>query len=246
MTSRPAHLLVPGRRARPADSSAASASPNGPPRSRPGPATGHELGSRVLDLVLGVTALVICAPLMAVIALLVAGTSRGGPLFCQVRLGRHAKPFVMYKFRTMYAGCDDLPHREYVRRVLLGSAPPVGAAGLYKIVDDPRVTRVGRLLRCTSLDELPQLVNVLRGDMSLVGPRPVLPWEAALFRPEHRDRFLVRPGITGLWQVSGRSRLSMTQALDLDVEYVRTRCLWRDLTILLRTMPVVVTCRGVR
>jgi lipopolysaccharide/colanic/teichoic acid biosynthesis glycosyltransferase len=202
--------------------------------------------ARVLDVVVSGTALVVAAPLMAVIALVVAGTSRGGPLFRQVRVGRNEELFVMYKFRTMYAGCDDRAHREFVRRVLLGTAPPVGAGGVHKIVDDPRVTPVGRLLRRSSLDELPQLLNVLRGDMALVGPRPVLPWEAALFEPEHRARFLVRPGITGLWQVSGRSRLSMTQALDLDVTYVRTRCLRRDLRILLRTVPVVVSCRGAR
>jgi lipopolysaccharide/colanic/teichoic acid biosynthesis glycosyltransferase len=201
---------------------------------------------RLFDLAVAVTALVLCAPLMAVIGLLVVATSRGGPIFRQVRVGRDAKPFVMYKFRTMYAGCDDRRHREYVRRVLLGSAPQVGAGGLYKLVDDPRVTRLGRLLRRSSLDELPQLVNVVRGDMALVGPRPVLPWEAVLFRPEHRARFLVRPGITGLWQVRGRSRLSMLEALDLDVQYVRTRCLLLDLRILLRTVPVVLACRGVR
>jgi lipopolysaccharide/colanic/teichoic acid biosynthesis glycosyltransferase len=188
--------------------------------------------------------LLACAPLLVLIALVVAGTSRGGPLFRQVRIGRDERPFVMYKFRTMRAGCDDRPHREYVRRIMLGSSPAPRAPGLFKLVNDPRVTRVGRLLRRCSLDELPQLLNVLRGDMALVGPRPVLPWEAVLFKPEHRARFEVRPGITGLWQVSGRSRLSMTQALDLDVEYVRTRCLRGDLVILLRTVPVVLRCQG--
>jgi lipopolysaccharide/colanic/teichoic acid biosynthesis glycosyltransferase len=183
---------------------------------------------------------------MLVTALLVAGTSHGGPVFRQVRVGRDEETFVMYKFRTMYAGCDDRVHRELVRRVLLGSPPPVGTRGLCKLVNDPRVTRVGRVLRKCSLDELPQLLNVLRGDMALVGPRPVLPWEAVLLKPEHRGRFAVRPGITGLWQVSGRSRLTMTEALDLDLEYVRTRSFWLDLRILLRTVPVVLTCRGAR
>jgi lipopolysaccharide/colanic/teichoic acid biosynthesis glycosyltransferase len=199
---------------------------------------------RLLDIVIGVTALVVISPLMAVIALVVAATSRGGPLFRQVRVGRYQQPFVMYKFRSMSAGCDDRPHREYVRRVLLGSPPPVGAARVYKLMDDPRVTGVGRVLRSTSLDELPQLLNVIRGEMALVGPRPVLPWEAALLRAEHRARFLVRPGMTGLWQVSGRSLLPMTQALDLDLEYVRTRSVLLDLRILARTVPVVLGCRG--
>jgi lipopolysaccharide/colanic/teichoic acid biosynthesis glycosyltransferase len=128
--------------------------------------------------------------------------------------------------------------------MLLGSPLPVGAARAYKLIDDPRVTRVGRLLRCTSLDELPQLLNVVRGEMALVGPRPILPWEAALLGPAHRPRFLVRPGMTGLWQVSGRSLVPMTQALDLDLEYVRTRGLLLDLRILVRTVPVVLACRG--
>jgi len=250
MSSRAPQVMGPGRQLRIAASSAAPAGAariatrSGPPRGSP--ASTADRRARLLDIVVGGTALVVAAPLMGVIAVVVAATSRGGPLFRQVRLGRDEQPFVMYKFRTMYVGCDDRSHREFVRRVLLGTAPPVGAGGLHKIVDDPRVTRVGRVLRRTSLDELPQLFNVLRGDMALVGPRPVLPWEAQLFRPEHRARFLVRPGITGLWQVSGRSRLSMTQALDLDVEYVRTRCLVLDLRILVRTVPVVLAGGGAR
>jgi lipopolysaccharide/colanic/teichoic acid biosynthesis glycosyltransferase len=199
---------------------------------------------RLFDIVASLLLLAACAPVLVVIALLVAATSPGGPLFRQVRLGRYEQPFTMYKFRTMYAGCDDRPHREYVRRVLLGAPPPPRAQGLCKLVDDPRVTRVGGLLRRSSLDELPQLLNVLRGDMALVGPRPVLPWEATLFKPRHRIRFDVRPGITGLWQVSGRSRLSLPEALELDLQYVRTRCLRLDVMILLRTVPAVLACRG--
>jgi lipopolysaccharide/colanic/teichoic acid biosynthesis glycosyltransferase len=199
---------------------------------------------RLFDVVAALLLLLACLPLLVVIALLVAATSSGGPLFRQVRMGRDVEPFTMYKFRTMYAGCDDRPHREYVRRVLLGAPPPPQPHGLCKLVDDPRVTGVGRVLRRCSLDELPQLLNVLRGDMALVGPRPVLPWEAALFKPKHLPRFDVRPGITGLWQVSGRSYLSLSEALDLDLQYVSTRCLWLDITILLRTVPAVLTCRG--
>jgi len=247
MSSRLPHVVLPGKRVRLAASSAAAPDRTGgrPVAVRRDAARrGH--GARLLDLVLAAAALLLSAPLLLLVALVVWVTSPGPVLFRQVRVGRDEKPFLMYKFRTMYEGCDDRAHREYVRRSLLGSAPPVGAAGLHKIVDDPRVTRLGRWLRCSSLDELPQLLNVVRGDMALVGPRPVLPWEAVLFRPEHRDRFLVLPGMTGLWQVSGRSRLSMLQALDLDVEYVRTRCLMLDLRILLRTVPTVLNCRGVR
>jgi lipopolysaccharide/colanic/teichoic acid biosynthesis glycosyltransferase len=203
--------------------------------------------ARVLDVVLSGLALVVCAPGMAVIAAVVRCTSPGPALFRQVRLGRHGRPFQMWKFRTMYVGNDDRIHREYVRRLL---AEPASAArgpdGLYKLADDPRITPVGRWLRRWSLDELPQLVNVLRGDMALVGPRPVLPWEAALFSPHHAPRFQVPPGVTGLWQTSGRNRLTMTAALDLDVIYVQNQCLRLDLAILLRTVPVILGRRGVR
>ncbi|WP_448616160.1 sugar transferase [Modestobacter sp. URMC 112] len=202
---------------------------------------------RALDLLVGGLLVVLLAPGMAAIAVLVRCTSRGPALFRQVRLGQHGRPFVMLKFRTMHVDADDRLHREYVRGLL--TEPAVagrGPDGLYKLVDDPRITPVGRWLRTSSLDELPQLFNVLRGDMSLVGPRPVLPWEAALFSPRHSTRFRVRPGITGLWQTSGRNRLSMTEALDLDVAYVQRRSLLTDLAILLRTIPVVLGREGVR
>lgn len=152
----------------------------------------------------------------------------------------------MYKFRTMRTGCDDRAHREYVAALLSEPALAGHAGGVYKLADDPRVTRLGRWLRETSIDELPQLINVLKGEMALVGPRPVLPWEAELFGPEHDARFDVPPGITGLWQCSGRNTLTMSQALDLDVEYVRRRSLHLDLAILLRTVPCVLGRVGVR
>ncbi len=203
--------------------------------------------ARVLDLLVTGVALVLLAPLMAAIAVLVRCTSRGPALFRQVRLGQHGRPFVMLKFRTMYVDVDDRLHREYVGKLLTEPAAVVpGPDGLYKLVDDPRITPVGRWLRTTSLDELPQLINVLRGEMSLVGPRPVLPWEAALFSPRHTTRFQVPPGVTGLWQTSGRNRLTMTQALDLDVEYVARQSLLLDLRILLRTVPVILGREGVR
>jgi lipopolysaccharide/colanic/teichoic acid biosynthesis glycosyltransferase len=185
-------------------------------------------------------------PLMAMIAVLVTCTSRGSALFRQVRLGRDQRPFEMLKFRTMYTDCDDRLHREYVRKLLSEPDAAGRDGGLYKLVDDPRVTPLGAWLRTWSLDELPQLINVLRGDMSLVGPRPALPWEAAMFDPRHKRRFDVRPGITGLWQTSGRNRLTMTQALDLDLVYVDRRSLALDLAILRRTLRVVLSRDGVR
>jgi lipopolysaccharide/colanic/teichoic acid biosynthesis glycosyltransferase len=200
---------------------------------------------RVVDLVLGGAALLVLAPLMAGVALLVKCTSRGSVLFAQTRLGQDGKPFRMLKFRTMFANCDDRLHREYVQKLLTTPADSLRSpGGLYKLVDDPRITRLGRWLRRSSLDELPQLINVLRGEMSLVGPRPALPWEAAMYDPRYATRFDVRPGITGLWQISGRNRLTATQALDLDVEYVERRSFRLDLAILCRTIPTVLSRDG--
>ncbi len=193
---------------------------------------------RLVDLALVTVLLVALAPLLLLAVLAVRATSRGPALFRQVRLGRDARPFVMLKLRTMRVGASDAAHRAYVRNLLLGRVQPVG--GLYKLDHDARVTRVGAFLRRFSLDELPQLWNVLRGDMSLVGPRPVLPWEAELFPAWAGHRFAVPPGITGLWQVSGRNRLSMTEGLALDVRYVSRRSVWVDLLILLRTVRAVV------
>jgi lipopolysaccharide/colanic/teichoic acid biosynthesis glycosyltransferase len=146
----------------------------------------------------------------------------------------------MLKLRTMYIDNDDWIHRDYVTRLLSADqAAPAGNGGLFKLDADPRKTPLGTWLRRTSLDELPQLFNVLYGEMSLVGPRPVLPWEAQMFDKADQPRFAVKPGITGLWQVNGRSRLSMRKALDLDVEYVIRRSFVLDLGILLRTVPAV-------
>lgn len=203
---------------------------------------GHGAAKRTLDIAVSLALIIILAPLLMLLISLVWSTSSGPALFRQERLGRDRRPFTMLKLRTMYAGKNDRIHREYVTRLL--SAGPEAAAspdgGLYKLDADPRVTRVGAWLRRTSLDELPQLVNVLRGEMSLVGPRPVLAWEAEMFGERYQRRFAVKPGLTGLWQVSGRSRLSMGTALELDVEYVARRSFAYDLVILFRTVPAVL------
>lgn len=200
---------------------------------------------RAVDIVLGGLLLLALSPLLMAIAAAIRLSSPGPALFRQVRVGHRLNPFVILKFRTMYQDNDDTVHRAYVRAMLTGEAAPADPErGIYKLTHDPRVTRIGSLLRRTSLDELPQLINVLRGHMSLVGPRPVLPWEAELFEPRHRVRFAVKPGMTGLWQVSGRSVLTMQQALDLDVSYVRRRSMALDLVTLLRTIRVVLSSRG--
>jgi lipopolysaccharide/colanic/teichoic acid biosynthesis glycosyltransferase len=204
----------------------------------PGP--GQVAVKRALDIVLASVLIVIAAPLLLLLCCLVRTTSAGPALFRQERLGRDMRPFTMLKLRSMRVGIDDRLHRAYVKGMLAAEqhAPALDGA-LYKLANDPRVTPLGGWLRRTSLDELPQLINVLRGDMSLVGPRPMLPWEAQLLAAPYLPRFGVRPGITGLWQVSGRSRLSMRTALELDVEYARRRSVLFDLSILARTLPAL-------
>jgi len=197
---------------------------------------------RSMDLLLGTLALVALTPLMAIAAFAVRVSSRGPVFFRQERVGMDGRPFRMIKFRTMFEGADSRPHEEYVASLIAGTGQANGSKNvkLFKLVEDHRVTPVGRMLRRLSLDELPQLFNVLRGDMSLVGPRPPLGYEVALYQDWHRRRLDVRPGITGLWQVSGRSRLSHDDMVRLDIHYIETWSPGRDLLILLRTIPAIL------
>ncbi len=200
---------------------------------------------RAMDILLALLLLLALSPLLAVTALAVRLTSRGPIIFRQTRIGRHGEPFELLKFRSMVTGNSDAAVRELNTRELTGedvSAPD----GVHKLAADPRITPVGAVIRRFSIDELPQLWNVVRGDMSIVGPRPSLDWEVALFDQAHRVRESVRPGLTGLWQVSGRNRLSMRQMLDLDVEYVQSLSLVRDLRILARTPAAVLSGEGAR
>jgi lipopolysaccharide/colanic/teichoic acid biosynthesis glycosyltransferase len=198
---------------------------------------------RAFDLAAATVLLLLLAPVFLVLVLLVRVTSPGPALFQQTRLGRWERTFTMLKFRTMFVNCSDELHQEYVRNLLSGPASENASGELFKLADDPRVTRLGSFLRRTSLDELPQLINVLRGDMSIVGPRPVLAFEAEMFRGEQRRRFGVRPGLTGLWQVSGRSRISFLDQLAIDARYVREQSFWLDLKILLFTIPTLLSRR---
>jgi lipopolysaccharide/colanic/teichoic acid biosynthesis glycosyltransferase len=202
---------------------------------------------RAFDVVASGLLLLLLAPIMLVIAGLIVFTSPGPALLRQKRLGLERRPFVMYKFRSMYIGSSDEVHRQYVTRLLSEERPPTGGEdGLYKIADDPRVTGLGRILRRTSLDELPQLLNVFGGQMSLIGPRPVLPWEEQLFTDKYAARFHVHPGLTGLSQVKGRGTLTMSAALDLDVEYVARQSFRLDALIFIKTVPAVLSGRGAR
>lgn len=198
---------------------------------------------RALDLLVATLCLAVLAVPMLLVAALVRLTSPGPALFRQVRAGIGRRPFTVYKFRTMTLATTDEALRELIARELRGEDTAV--AGSCKLAD-PRVTPVGRWLRRTSVDELPQLLNVLRGDMSLVGPRPCLEWEAEMFPPEYAERFAVRPGLTGLWQVSGRSRLGTLEMLALDRDYARRRNLPTDLRILAQTLPVLLRGDGAR
>ena len=216
-------------------------------RTAPRPATARAaaFGRRAIDLIAGSVLLVLLAPLLLVIAVAVRLDSPGPAIYRQRRIGRGGRPFEVNKFRSMRSDADASRHRDYVEQLINNrpvANPPEN--GLYKLVVDDRITRVGRFLRGWSLDELPQLWNVVRGDMSLVGPRPVIPYEVELYPDWYHERFAVKPGLTGLWQVSGRSECTYEEMVVLDVEYVRRRTLPLDLTILARTVWVVVTRRG--
>jgi lipopolysaccharide/colanic/teichoic acid biosynthesis glycosyltransferase len=193
---------------------------------------------RWLDLIIAISAIVALAPLMLLVALAIRMTSTGPVLFRQIRVGQNERPFYMLKFRTMYVDSDDTLQKEFNRRELLGE--DVRKGNLFRLESDPRVTTVGAFLRKSSIDELPQLFNVLFGEMAIVGPRPMLPWEVDLFSQRQRRRHICRPGITGLWQVLGRNRLSMRKMLALDLLYVRRRSLGLDLWILMRTPRAVL------
>ncbi|MDX6262115.1 MAG: hypothetical protein QOH84_3803 [Kribbellaceae bacterium] len=196
------------------------------------------LVKRSLDLILAFTGMVLAMPVLLGIYLWIRLTSPGPGLFRQVRLGADQREFVMYKFRTMRTDANPKVHQEYVRAMAAGEVEKVD--GLYKLHQDPRITKPGKFLRKTSLDELPQLINVLRGEMSLVGPRPVLPFESELFPDWATSRFQVKPGLTGLWQVNGRNQLTMEEGLRWDLEYVSTRSVRLDLLIIFKTIPALL------
>jgi lipopolysaccharide/colanic/teichoic acid biosynthesis glycosyltransferase len=195
----------------------------------------YEMTKRGLDFSAASLALVLLLPLMVAVALAIALGSRGAPLFRQRRVGRFGREFEMWKFRTMVADAE--------RRRAELIAQSLESEWLH-LEHDPRVTRIGRVLRRTSVDELPQLLNVVRGDMSLVGPRPLPPIEQDNLPAWARARLEVRPGLTGLWQVNGRTQLGVQAMLRLDCEYVRAHSLQTDLRILVLTVPAVLTGRG--
>jgi lipopolysaccharide/colanic/teichoic acid biosynthesis glycosyltransferase len=211
---------------------------------------------RCADVVGAVILLVGLLPLMVFIALLITLESSGGVFYRQERMGSRwrrvggegiweLEPFPIFKFRTMFADADGSLHQEHVKAYVQGRLPADSrTTARFKLAGDPRVTRVGRILRRTSLDELPQLINVVWGQMSLVGPRPVPLYEVAHYEEAHRERFAALPGITGLWQVSGRCDISFEDMINLDITYARAQSFWLDAKILLLTIPAVIGGRG--
>lgn len=222
-------------------------------RRRPEPARSHRLVSRpeyplpvtpvryavakrAMDIVISLAAILILSPLLIIIALLVKFTSPGPVIFRQKRSGLGGKEFTCLKFRSM---CQDAEQKRAEIAHLNEASGPV-----FKIRADPRITPVGRVIRKLSLDELPQLFNVLRGDMSIVGPRPPLPSEVAEYSQRAQRRLSVKPGITCIWQISGRSDVSFDRWVELDIQYIETMSFWNDLSIFFRTFPAVLTARG--
>ncbi len=204
---------------------------------------------RAMDIVGSALALVFFLPTFLAIASAIKATSKGPVFFRQRRIGQHGKSFVFLKFRSMHANNDAAIHKAYVQKLIAGKADkqpsnPTGE-GVYKLTQDARITKIGAFLRKTSLDELPQFINVLKGEMSLVGPRPPVPYEVEAYDIWHRRRLLeAKPGITGLWQVSGRSRVKFDDMVRLDLRYARTWSPWTDIKILWRTPGAVVLGNG--
>lgn len=192
---------------------------------------------RFFDIVISISALIVLFPLFAVLALLVKYSSRGPVFFVQERVGRYGRHFRFYKFRSMYVDAER-------RRQELLQYNQSGDGVIFKMKNDPRITPVGRFIRKTSLDELPQFINVLFGDMSLVGPRPPLPSEVAQYSLEDRKRLNIKPGLTCLWQIRGRSDIPFKKQLSLDKEYIQSQSLWKDFLILLKTIPAIISGRG--
>lgn len=201
------------------------------------PRDGADRAKRLFDFAAALIGLLLVSPLMLATAFLIKLEDPKGPvLFSQIRIGKDGRSFRMYKFRSMVTNAEDMFHQ------LAGQSEVSGA--MFKMRDDPRITKVGRFIRKTSIDELPQLWNVLKGDMSVVGPRPPLPREVAAYRERDFERLTVVPGCTGLWQVSGRSSVGFEQMVELDLQYIRKRSFWFDLVIIIRTVKVLFGSRN--
>jgi lipopolysaccharide/colanic/teichoic acid biosynthesis glycosyltransferase len=216
---------------------------------------GYYFCKRCLDSIVALLMLAFLAPVLILIAVLIVLESRGSVFFVQERVGSRrvrrygstgweAQTFRLYKFRSMRPTSEPDPHVAHIRAFVEGRVDAAANGGTFKLSNDARVTRVGQILRRTSLDELPQLLNVLKGEMSLVGPRPSPTYEVDAYDEWHYRRLAALPGLTGLWQVSGRCELSFEEMIHMDIEYVSSQSLWLDLKVLVQTIPAVVAGRG--
>jgi lipopolysaccharide/colanic/teichoic acid biosynthesis glycosyltransferase len=203
----------------------------------------YQVAKRTLDVAGAGLALVVASPILALVALAVRLESHGPVLFHQERIGLGGRPFVLLKFRSMDAAADEEEHRAYVSRLIRDEGPDSGTDTWTPMAADPRVTRVGMFLRRSHLDELPQLLNILRGEMSLVGPRPPIPYEVELYEPWQMRRLAVVPGLTGLWQATAWGKLSFEEGVRLDLDYIERRSLWLDVRILARTAWQILSGR---
>lgn len=207
---------------------------------------GYYRAKRLLDLAIAIPLLLPLGVITAILVVCIRLDSRGPVFFRQRRVGQYGVEFDLLKFRSMYADADDSLHRSAYRRLIQGErlVEGDGDVSAYKLTNDPRITRVGRFIRKTSLDELPQLWNVVRGEMSLVGPRPPLAYEVEMYGEHDLLRLSGKPGITGPWQVSGRSRVPFRQMVEMDIAYLRRQSIWEDVRLMLITLPVLCTSRG--
>lgn len=203
---------------------------------------------RLFDIVASLLVVVAGFPFFLAVSLLIKLTSRGPVLYSQQRVGENGRVFTLFKFRTMRTGSDDSIHREFTRSFIEGRMPNSSldekSPSIYKLTNDPRITPIGNFLRKTSLDELPQFINILKGEMTIVGPRPPLQYELEYYEEWHKLRLKVKPGLTGLWQVSGRSSVPFNEMVKLDLYYIEHWTLLLDLKIMLRTIPVMLFGSG--
>ena len=226
------------------------------PRVRPGPTAsvsvpiaptplGYRVAKRTLDIVASSLGLVLVSPVLAAVAVAIIVESGGPILFRQQRLGLGGRPFTVYKFRSMFSAADQGSHEAHVRDLIRGDGVEAESAEAVwvPIAADPRVTRLGAFLRRSHLDELPQLINIVRGDMSLVGPRPPIPYEVEVYEERHLRRLSVMPGLTGLWQATAWGKVSFDEGVALDLAYIDRRSFWFDLGLILRTLGQIVTGR---
>lgn len=201
---------------------------------------------RILDILFTLLILLPFCIVLIIVALMIRLDSKGPIFFRQKRVGLNGKEFYMIKFRSMYVNSDDSAHREAITQYMNGASLNGHAQTdtPYKLVNDPRVTRIGRFIRKTSIDELPQFINVLRGEMSLVGPRPPLPYEVEAYGPHDQLRLGGKPGLTGMWQVYGRSRVTFNNMVEMDIAYLQQQSIWQDLKLIALTLPVMLQGRG--